>query len=742
MKFYKLITSLFLAFIIVLNVVQVVSFASTNAVLSAENKTVKSGEQFTFEVSLDNVSEIYGGNFTLEYDSTMFIVDSYEFGAMVGNYTKNCNTDYQSAGNKIRVTFSGASALSENGVLITFTFTSKQNVSGSATMLFSSYKMYDENGNAVNTVAEDSVITITTENSENVVISVENKSVQIDNSANVAVKIENAGSVYGGNFTLRYDDSLLGAKSYQFGDILSEHTKNCNLAYQSAGNLIRVTFNGADSISDNGELISVLFDTKSQGIAVIEIIDCKMYDENGNIVGSSIVSGEISVEQDDTSVDIPSTDKYPDIINSFLSEHYYMDIKMDKSSVFLAVNGDAQEFKQIINGCNFSMLKMNNKLYIKVSSENRKYYVELSKADMDLLGMDQDDFEKMFPLNENVNMEFKGYSQKEYDNMLCDVYSFGNIDFYFNRGNIILIRTVDGEDEETLIINELSSAIPEDMLSVKGFSKTGLMGLLSKFPELGDSPVEKPDVDNPNVDEPVEQAVYKINIPENITVGDTFEIVISADNIYGFEAGTISIKYDSNILKYNSSEELLGADSCRGGISNNNYDEIVWAFVYTDSCKKQNSDLIKIKFTAINDGICPITVSARDWSPYEKPSILSVEMNIKKEEHNHIFGEWEIVTPAQVGAEGKEQQKCTICGAILSERIIPALPDVPGYVLGDANGDGKVTAADARIVLRTSAKLETLEGNLFLAADVNKDGKITAADARKILRVSAKIDTF
>ena len=67
---------------------------------------------------------------------------------------------------------------------------------------------------------------------------------------------------------------------------------------------------------------------------------------------------------------------------------------------------------------------------------------------------------------------------------------------------------------------------------------------------------------------------------------------------------------------------------------------------------------------------------------------------------------------------------------------------VEKYVLGDANGDGKVTAADARIVLRTSAKLETLEGNLFLAADVNKDGKITAADARKILRVSAKIDTF
>ena len=74
--------------------------------------------------------------------------------------------------------------------------------------------------------------------------------------------------------------------------------------------------------------------------------------------------------------------------------------------------------------------------------------------------------------------------------------------------------------------------------------------------------------------------------------------------------------------------------------------------------------------------------------------------------------------------------------------IVDESETVETYILGDANGDGKVTAADARIVLRTSARLENLDGNLFLAADVNKDSKITAADARKILRVSAKIESF
>ena len=80
--------------------------------------------------------------------------------------------------------------------------------------------------------------------------------------------------------------------------------------------------------------------------------------------------------------------------------------------------------------------------------------------------------------------------------------------------------------------------------------------------------------------------------------------------------------------------------------------------------------------------------------------------------------------------------------AIVDESEKIERPVEPEYVLGDANGDGKVTAADARTVLRASARIDTLEGTLFLAADVNSDTKITASDARKILRVSAKIETF
>lgn len=62
------------------------------------------------------------------------------------------------------------------------------------------------------------------------------------------------------------------------------------------------------------------------------------------------------------------------------------------------------------------------------------------------------------------------------------------------------------------------------------------------------------------------------------------------------------------------------------------------------------------------------------------------------------------------------------------------------YATGDVTGDGKVVAADARLALRYSAKIEELSEEQFAAADVDKSGQVTASDARKILRVAAKVD--
>ncbi len=61
-------------------------------------------------------------------------------------------------------------------------------------------------------------------------------------------------------------------------------------------------------------------------------------------------------------------------------------------------------------------------------------------------------------------------------------------------------------------------------------------------------------------------------------------------------------------------------------------------------------------------------------------------------------------------------------------------------VPNDVDGNGKTTAADARLALRGSAKLNKIEGVYAQASDATSDKKITAADARKILRISAGLE--
>ncbi|MBQ7962812.1 MAG: Ig-like domain-containing protein [Clostridia bacterium] len=110
---------------------------------------------------------------------------------------------------------------------------------------------------------------------------------------------------------------------------------------------------------------------------------------------------------------------------------------------------------------------------------------------------------------------------------------------------------------------------------------------------------------------------------------------------------------------------------------------------------------------------------------------------------DHTPGEWQVMVEATVDTDGMKMRCCTVCGAETDRETIPAGTTSDGKpigYLGDANNDGKVTAADARLILRHSAKIEILPETVHHLADVNGDGKINASDARIALRMASKLE--
>lgn len=71
-----------------------------------------------------------------------------------------------------------------------------------------------------------------------------------------------------------------------------------------------------------------------------------------------------------------------------------------------------------------------------------------------------------------------------------------------------------------------------------------------------------------------------------------------------------------------------------------------------------------------------------------------------------------------------------------------AIPAQAAASLGDVDGDGAITAEDARSILRFSVNLDMPSDSQRISADLDGDGEITASDARAALRLAVNLDTM
>lgn len=78
-----------------------------------------------------------------------------------------------------------------------------------------------------------------------------------------------------------------------------------------------------------------------------------------------------------------------------------------------------------------------------------------------------------------------------------------------------------------------------------------------------------------------------------------------------------------------------------------------------------------------------------------------------------------------------------LCGLIiLSLPVINVSANEKSALAGDADLDGAITSADARIMLRISVGIDNCDNTRIQYLDMDCDGLITASDARAVLRMS------
>ncbi len=83
--------------------------------------------------------------------------------------------------------------------------------------------------------------------------------------------------------------------------------------------------------------------------------------------------------------------------------------------------------------------------------------------------------------------------------------------------------------------------------------------------------------------------------------------------------------------------------------------------------------------------------------------------------------------------------------ALLASLLVPVYAADYDLLMGDIDGSATLSAGDARLILRASVGIETLDKNETILADVDFDGTVSAGDARLVLRASVgleKINTF
>lgn len=151
-----------------------------------------------------------------------------------------------------------------------------------------------------------------------------------------------------------------------------------------------------------------------------------------------------------------------------------------------------------------------------------------------------------------------------------------------------------------------------------------------------------------------------------------------------------------------------------------------------------NSALNNVSFSIKNGGINVSPVSGSD----ETDTIIKLKGNHALSVSGMTVNE--LLQASPDGTEIKRENSLLPHTESIKTGDRISYPDGKEYVLvgmGDADMNGTVTAADARLALRQSVGLEKMSFLAITSSDTDFSGDVTASDARSILRCSVGLDS-
>ena len=221
------------------------------------------------------------------------------------------------------------------------------------------------------------------------------------------------------------------------------------------------------------------------------------------------------------------------------------------------------------------------------------------------------------------------------------------------------------------------------------------------------------------VDTSVRQTVY--------APGDTVNVDVTLSPAEGEAAADLggmqlALSYDAALFEY-------------AGVSAENIDFIA-AQASDEPSNLDNINSFLVAHDAGNGTVQLVYVNAA-LAPKAGETLFTVNFKVKESAELGAQGSFSIQSE---GAYSTAAQ--LVAGTDLAKTLTVTVQESAG-LLGDVNGDGKVSVTDAMLTLRASMQKTVFTDEQNVKADVNKDGKVSVTDAMLILRFAmGRITSF